>query len=737
MRDCGIAATFCALFAGAALAGGSHYYATDFYHSERTALDVAGGDLPGRLAHHHGTYPLLVWLQLTGRYTPEHAELFRRYLMPGDGGSGSAERESGDRFAETLRNAGYDIGDPVRWRLLKRVHVEADTTFETVEWVENCRPDAFSVARETFLERRRRYGAGTPELDRWVAAQLAVFEQCSEDRGRAPIEPDSRWETLAQHDRRYQIAAWHFYRQSYLEAAARFGEIGATADSPWHRLARYLVPRSLARHATLVETSETERARYLAEALAGFEGLARDEAYLVDFPSVMNQIMRIRTALGDSAHVGLFERRLLDSPATMHPGEVADYEYLALRWHAVDGRPDEYARWLDHVTGLADDFFHSPHGGQVETAVDRLFAAWRDNRTLPYLYLALGFAGDGTDRADLRALLAQSRDHTPQTPGYAAMFGHRLRVARALGDDDDVRQLKSEAAERAVAAGSRAAANEMRVQVARAASDWPEYLEWASLLPLNVPWSDRYAESLPTDRFNRITSETRLFPYVASQAINALLTPATVVDAVGVSQLSDYQRGRLAIAGWVKALMADDLDTAVDLAPLVARFAPPLAAAMTGFEAAEDRRFEAAWIVLKHPGMSPWIRPGVGRIHRGGPATDRVGVAWSSDNWWCPHGYNPERVAPNLPYYARGMDPDGASTAELPTAAAFFGPHVLRYALENAADPRVPEALHRVVFATRYSCKSGPGRISRAAHAALQKQYPGTEWADKTPYWYE
>ena len=731
-----IAAISCALFAVSALAGGS-YYSTEFVE-ERTALDVADGDLPSRLEYHHGIYPLMVWLQLSGQYTPEHAETFRRYLRGERGDPAMHVGESMALFAETLADDGYSVEEPEPRRLVKRRDIVESTPVETAEWVLNCRADAFTVARETYLDRRAHYGAGTPELDRWVGAQLAVFAQCGADEGGAPAEPDLGWDALGRHDRRYQIGAWHFYRQNYLEAAARFEEIGGTTDSPWHRLARYLVPRSLARHATVMETSGAERVRHLEAALAGFEGLAADEAYLAEFPSVANQIMRIRVALNDIGFVGRFERRLIETPSSVDIMDVRDYQHLAGRWHEVDGRPDEYGRWLRHVRAISHSASY-PRYEAAEPVVDALFDAWRESGTPPYVYLALGLAGDDTDREDLRNLLAQTRGHTPQTPGYAAMLGPRLRIATVLGEPVAKGELKSAAADFVARAPSNAAANEMRLWVADAASSWREYLGWTSLVPLNVPWTDRFAHSLPASRFNRIASDTRLFPRAAADVINAVFTPAMVVDTLDAPGLSDFQRSRLAIAGWVKALLADDLESAVEIAPSVGRFAPPLAEAMGRFVAARDKRFEAAWIVLMHPGITPWIPSGVGRIwaweHR--PATDRVAVSFARENWWCRGGHDPRQLASELPYFARGMDLNNEGASGLPTAAELFGPIVVRYARENEDDPRVAQALHRVVFATRYSCQSGPGHVSQAAYETLHAQFPDTEWAAKTPYWYE
>ena len=749
MRRFGVATVTCVVFCVAASGGGGWHYSTDFLKSVG-ARHVAAGRLPGRLEQHHGVYPLLVWLQLSGRYTAEHEDLFRTYLRGDRPQTRALEEDSNARFVKAVEADGHVVGDLPPWRLVKRHDLHDGGRVETALWIHNCRPDAFRTAHETFVDRRARYGTGSVELARWVETQIAVFRQCAGDEGDPPEGPDPRWQSVERHDRHYQIAAWHFYRQSYLEAAERFRKIAEKTDSPWRALARYLLPRSLARHAIVNEAAEgdewtgtpsAERVRYLEEAVARFEQLAADDAYLAEFPSVMNQIMRIRAELNDSAFVGDFERRLIEDPSSIDPLDLPDYDYLSNRWHATEGRPEEYGRWLHHVAAVADNFAHDLYYGVVEAAVDDLLDAWREQRSLPYLYLALGFAREGHAPADLRDLLVQSRGQTAQTPGYGAMLGQRLRVAAILGDDAVVDELREELVEQATRASSRAAANAIRLQIARAAAGWREYLQWASLLPLDLPWTDAFARSLPTSRLNRITGETPLFSGEAATLINIFLTPRTIMDVLDAPGLSDYQRSRLANAGWVKAMLADDLTTAIELAASVRRFAAPLAQAMDGFAAAEDKHFEAAWIILRHPGLSPWVRPGIGRTqldYSHQPASDRLGVTMSAYNWWCREfRYSRKRAATTLPYFLRDTDLDAVAPIELPTAAEFFGPYVIRYARENPDDARIPEALHRVVFATRYSCRSGPGDVSQGAYAILHRHYADSEWAKRSPYWYK
>jgi hypothetical protein len=67
----------------------------------------------------------------------------------------------------------------------------------------------------------------------------------------------------------------------------------------------------------------------------------------------------------------------------------------------------------------------------------------------------------------------------------------------------------------------------------------------------------------------------------------------------------------------------------------------------------------------------------------------------------------------------------------------YFAPAVLDWAKAHPDDPRVPEALHFFVRATRFGCvDKSIGPYSRRAFDLLHKKYPQSEWAKQTPYWF-
>ena len=286
----------------------------------------------------------------------------------------------------------------------------------------------------------------------------------------------------------------------------------------------------------------------------------------------------------------------------------------------------------------------------------------------------------------------------------------------------------------------------------RAFSIWPDFLRWASLKPISLPWADDSASEFPRNT-SRITTNTTLFDAATTTLLNHYFTASMIERVIEVPGLSVYQRGRMAIAGWTKAMLSDDLETALVLSTYIRRYVPWLDGEFLQFEEGSDKHFEAARIIFDYPAFSPWMAPGAGRISVGPvtgdftyrPVPDHVLYGGLGKGWWCEERWrsqqNEERMAsPRFAQYTESeMDEIRRIWKFRKTAATTsFGPDVIRYSRENTDDPRVPRTLHRLVFATRYACDSysAPGRISQAAYALLHKHFPDSEWAAKTPFWF-
>ena len=707
--------------------GGGPPYETPFV--ERLRRDqILAGEFPDPLPRRDLT-ALIAYIHLTGRFNQHHTALFE----PRTTRSGPRTDFRTD-FWDAIRKEGFQRPELFREsRLVSDIATidRSDGTsysFTRSYFVGNCLRDAFKTAFETLIDRRERYGSASAELTRWIEAQLAVFGQCSGEAAfDPPKDPDPDWLPLERHDRLYQIAAGYFYNGQYLEAAERFRRIGSDPTSPWQDLGRYLVARSLAREAVV---NENNPEHHLKAALEHYRELASDPDYLASFPSLPGQIRYVDVRLRPLGLRRELEHRLIHEPASLSRGDVGSYSYLQ-RVQPIDATSD-YETWFRQAT--------EPRPGVTTQQ-------WRDDRSRAWLYLALAQANAQWDASILREVLDEADDMPPNTPGHFNMLLHRIRIHGLLGDDAIGLGLAEDALRGTL---RKSQVNQLHIAAARIASNWADYFRWAPLKALSLSWPDELALGLGAN-FNRITRDTPLFAKETTALLNDFFTPSMILEVIDAPALGDYLRGRMAIAGWTKAMLVGDLNAAFVLADRVGATVPNLASEFRAFQQADDKHFEAARIILDHPAISPWIRPGEGRIQRHAsatrPAPDNIAIGARDTNWWCARPEDPghdQRLDdmlrdPRFAHYSTGELGDTRRVAKARTTAATtsFGPHVLRYAREHLDDPRIPRTLHRLVFATRHACHwQAPGSISRAAYVMLHEHFPESEWAQKTPYWY-
>jgi hypothetical protein len=71
-------------------------------------------------------------------------------------------------------------------------------------------------------------------------------------------------------------------------------------------------------------------------------------------------------------------------------------------------------------------------------------------------------------------------------------------------------------------------------------------------------------------------------------------------------------------------------------------------------------------------------------------------------------------------------------------APIYLANNILAWAKQAPDDPRIPEALHGTVRASRYTCYFDPKitKYSKAAFELLHRKYPNSEWTKKTKYYF-
>lgn len=624
----------------------------------------------------------------------------------------SEQRESAAAAWRTARDRVPGVA-PSAWlsRSRHRAVGEGDAVY--YEYFINCLDDALFNAATTLSARMERFGEASREVRAWVDAQDQVFANCSEGES-IPPPLDEGWDPLIRADRAYQIAAAHFYATRYGEAATLFRAISLDADSPWRDLAAYLVARVQIRDGRFTAAENELRAVLATPRLAAMHEPARR---LLGYVSLRSD--------PTARHRQLAQRLL--APRLEGPLRQSLIDF---RWsldHEADG--DELGKWLRATSRSQED--SGSASGQT---------AWRGDRSTAWLVAALAAAEP--ESPDLEPLLSAAAAVPEDSVAYLTAAYHRSRLLIGAARTEEARAtLDSLLAESSARRLAPADHNRLRFLRAEITPELEAYLRLVAVPPLGLSWDDgaglpmRWAGD-PGTAFPNYRLGQPMLPGFAVELLNHGLTAAEMLRLAEGDLLPQPWRRRLVLATWTRAAVTGNDTIALAAAPLVSTLAPELAAEMTTFSAAKggDRRFEVAWTLLRFPGLSPILRWNVGRRT---PIAERDPLR---HNGWCAGvlttGSLPNQIVRSAEQVAAvqaGLPADG-----LPASPNYLGQIVLFRAETHPEDPRLPEALHRVVKATRFGCPMGGyGAVSRAAFQILHRRFPASPWTKDTPYWFD
>lgn len=620
--------------------------------------------------------------------------------------SGSTEPDAQTLWLSTRQNV-PDV-PAIRWIGVHRQEKIERSNSVSYQSNLNCLDHAFRHAATTLQERIERFGATSLGVKSWVAAQDMVFRNC--ESGKHIPEPlGPVWDPLLRADRTYQIAAAHFYAGDLHQAARLFAAIAVDQNSPWQPLSAYLVARTQLRnrdhHAAEAQLStvlETPSFAPLHPAARDLLAWSRAQSAPAERSAELAAKLRAPSLNGET-----LQRTFLD--------------FLHLRsWVSAD---DPLGAWFRAM--------FSPEMSQ--TIWNETFRRWQQEGDLPSLLAALAGA-PATAPDELLAAALQ----VPPAARFSALF-HRARILLERGDHLDARQaldtLLAEAADKLPVGDL----NRVRLLRAQAGTELEEYLTFQFVRAVAVGWDlgGGSIHPLPDDEVTAALGPLhQVLADDAVELINHGLDLQEMAELTTRFTLPPRWRKRLARATWTRAVLLRDFDLALSLAPQVAEQNPELAAEMAALGAAEEAEqpFVTALTLLRFPGLAPVLRSDMGRR----TALDEIDS--NRDNGWCAGVLRP---VPLKRQRVRSPERLQEVAATFPKTGLDASPNVLGVVvLDRAAshpdDPRVPEALHRVVKATRYGCRfQGFGEISKAAFERLQKIYPASSWTEKTPHWFD
>lgn len=639
-----------------------------------------------------------------------------------------------------------------------RIEVWRETAPKEYSYFYNCPSDAFRNATKTLEARITKFGAGSPEVKAWTEAQDAVFANCNEGQT-IPAEAQANSSPIIQSDRAYQIAAAHFYSMNFDEARARFEKIAADNSSEWREQAGYLVARSLIRKASLGPEESRKESLTLAETQLKKVLAETTQAALRD--SARNLLSLVRMRLHPAERVKELAQSLMQKEANNQLyQDLWDYTILLDKYLGDSDQPvdENLKKALD--TAEKDDMtdWILTFESEDKDSLGHALAKWEKSASLPWLITSLSKIEAGHTKA--ASLISAAERVEPSSPAYATAQYHMIRLLVEKNERGAARA-KLDALLSGQNALPASATNHFRHQRMMLANDLEDFLKYAQRQPSAFSWDDDGRENaidIKEDEELRALAGRNMFDNDAAHILNERFPLSMLREAAMSRTLPDYLRRQVALAAWTRAAILDDVENSKALAPIVSALAPELKSNMDGYLAATtpaQRKSEALYTILKFPGLQTLVTSNVGRLT---PLGERDIYR---DNWWCAvvsderkartdeSGESTEgaKQAPAITERAELSFISDAQKAEaarerarliqLGTAPNYLARETIEWATRTPNDPRVPEALHIAITATRYGCTDKEtGKWSKAAFELLHKRYPKSVWAKKTPYWF-
>jgi hypothetical protein len=623
----------------------------------------------------------------------------------------------------------------------------------------NCQQDAFENAEATLNERINRFGAESAAVRDWVGAQDIVFSNCGEGR-HIPEAARPDQDSLVRADRAYQIAAANFYATNFDEARQQFDSIASDKSSPWRDKAGYLAARSMLRKGSFAEKEEEGRPA-LAEAETRLNAILKDNSVKASHHAATRLLNLVRLRLHPEEKLHEIAHTLVKKDSsTDFKQDVWDYTLLLDKFlgdgdDEADKKPvrsrlgSGETVWVDPLTAwilaLQDN---SP--GRLDLSIQD----WERDHSLPWLVAAMTKISGGNPKTEALLQAAATVDH--DSPAFASVAFHSVRLLIESHRGNEARAVLDKILANDRSKLSPSAVNLLLSQRLTLAQNLAEFLQSAQRVPAGFS-DDSDGREIPDDEstVSEATKGSKLFfDLDAANVINRMMPVAIINDAARGKALAPNLRRDVAQAAFVRAAMIDDRETAPQAAPLLEEMYPELKTFLAAYQRAatpDARRFAAAYLSLKFPGLRPYVSAGIGRT----TAVEEVDSY--RDNWWCTEppmsmsgsasqgedegdkpkpkpATPPEFLRPSQTLAARQF----AALQALGTAPNYLCRIAIEWTEKNPADPRAPEALHLAVRSTRYGCTDKEtGRWSKAAYDLLHRRYPNTTWAKNTKYWFK
>ena len=612
----------------------------------------------------------------------------------------------------------------------------------------NCQQDAFQTATATLDERIKKFGGESNQVRDWLAAQDMVFSDCHEG-SRIPEAPTEQ-DALVRADRAYQIAAANFYSTNYDQAKEQFDAIEKDGTSPYRIVSPYLAARAMLRKGSFAEKAEDGRPP-LSEAEDRLNAILKDSSLRPSHHAAGRLLNLVRVRLHPEEKVHELAHAIVKKDAS-DDFKQSVWDYTVLLDKLIGD--DEESKKPQIPAGLTSDELSDwiiavERYGSAAHSIQR----WEQTKSVPWLVAAV-LNTEGNE-AKANELLTAAAAVNSSSPAFATLTFHRVRLLKEANRMQEARALLDK-----VLAGDRqqlpaSAVNLFLSERMTLAQNLDEFLQNAQRVPAGFS-DDNDGREIPMDP--KEAEQTAkgakfFFDLDAANVFNKAMPVAIMKDAARAKPLPPNLRQDVAQAAFARAALLDDRESALTAAALLQDIYPQMKEFLTAYERAttpDARRFAAAFISLKFPGVRPFVTAGIGRT----TAIDDIDSY--RDNYWCteppaPQGgpsaegnsdeQNKKRtvVAPEFLKASQAVAArQFAALQALGNAPDYLCRMAIDWTEKNPNDPRSPEALHLAVRSTRYGCTDkDTGRWSKAAFDLLHRRYPNTTWANNTKYWFK
>lgn len=608
------------------------------------------------------------------------------------------------------------------------VHVDVYKTIQSPGvsyYFRNCLDDAFFRAQRTLEDRAAAWGADSPRLRDWLAAQDQVFSNCSAKDPVIPAPPPQDADPLFAADRNYQIAAAYFYAGKWAEARATLAEITKDQKSPWRNLAPYLIARCWIREGTL----DGNQAAFPA-AEQQLQAVLNDPAqseWRESSQHLLDLVHIWANPYSRSAELAISILR----PGAEQPGaKINDFLYLYRR---LSDSPDSLPR-LASSSDLAD-WLLAFQGTYSPT--NHAYERWRETRSPAWLIPALQTA-DGDQLPELLQAAHRINQNAPEFD--SAVYYGIIREMRR-GNKEAARAWADQVLAKRLLVSTRNLLLAERLKLAR---NWTEFLRAAPRRPEPaVEFFD--GEEIPA---KSPSPNAPLFDLDSTRIVNGCTPLSLWVEGANSPVLPASLQLQMAQAGWLRAIILQRLPEARRLMERIVQLQPTAAQPAKDFLAAtnpDEAAFAALYLHLRSSAVNPMLIPSSDRVGNLGAVKRSPSAYWGV--WEKCDSTAGQSIdggpVPSLDFLSPAQRKQAEAEIALlqkaaPSGSTYLASRIVSWANSHSDDPRVPEALHLAVQATRYGLKDAQtGDFSRQAFQLLHQKYPKSEWTAKTPYWYK